>query len=104
MAEASPLALMGYRVGKTHGLPVRDRRVILDFAFDGVLPTALPKAYRDAWGSPGSRARWNRILGHLNSLADLRESRPQYEAAVRDWREDAAWFETAYRGRRSVRG
>ncbi len=94
--EMSPLVCFGYRVGKTNGRSETERRAILDYAIaadlDATLPF-LPKSYRLEWGGPLSAARFNRILHHLNNMADLRDSRRNFDVAVSHWRNDASWFQ-----------
>ena len=94
--EMSPLVCFGYRVGKTNGRSETERRAILDYAIaadlDATLPF-LPKSYRLEWGGPLSAARFNRILHHLNNMADLRDGRSNFDVAVSHWRNDASWFQ-----------
>ena len=94
--EMSPLVCFGYRVGKTNGRSETERRAILDYAIaadlDATLPF-LPKSYRLEWGGPLSAARFNRILHHLNNMADLRDGRRNFDVAVSHWRNDASWFQ-----------
>jgi hypothetical protein len=94
--EMSPLVCFGYRVGRTNGRTETERRAILEYAvasdFDATLPF-LPATYRDDWGRPLSIVRFNRIHQHLNSMADLRDGRPNYAVAVSHWRADASWFQ-----------
>ncbi len=93
--EMSPLVGFGYRVGTTNGRTEAERRAILEYAvaadLDATLPF-LPKPYRDEWGAPLSLTRFNRIYTHLNSMADLRDGRRNFEVAVSHWRADASWF------------
>jgi hypothetical protein len=98
--EMSPLVCFGYRVGKTNGRSETERRAILDYAIaadlDATLPF-LPKSYRLEWGGPLSAARFNRILHHLNNMADLRDNRRNFDVAVSHWRNDASWFQRQQR-------
>lgn len=100
--EMSPLVCFGYRVGKTKGRTEVERRAILEYAvaadFDKTLPF-LPASYRSEWGSPLSVSRFNRIDQHLNNMADLRDSRSNFEVAVAHWRADASWFRAHQRPR-----
>jgi hypothetical protein len=95
--EMSPLVCFGYRVGKTSGRIEMERRAILEYAvaadYDATLPF-LPASYRNDWGIPLSVTRFNRIYQHLNSMADLRDGRRNFEVAVSDWRADSSWFHT----------
>jgi hypothetical protein len=98
--EMSPLVCFGYRVGKTNGRSETERRAILDYAIaadlDATLPF-LPKGYRLEWGGPLSAARFDRILHHLNNMADLRDGRRNFDVAVSHWRNDASWFQRQQR-------
>ena len=100
--EMSPLVCFGYRVGKTKGRTEVERRAILEYAvaadFDKTL-SFLPSSYRSEWGSPLSVSRFNRIDQHLNNMADLRDSRRNFETAVAHWRADASWFHSQQRPR-----
>ena len=93
--EMSPLVCFGYRVGKTNGRTAAERHAILAYAvaadYDTTLPF-LPVSYRRDWGGPLSVTRFNRIYQHLNSMADLRDARRNFEVAVSHWRADASWF------------
>ena len=98
--EMSPLVCFGYRVGKTNGRSETERRTILDYAIAADLDAALPflpKSYRLEWGGPLSPARFNRILHHLNNMADLRDNRRNFDVAVSHWRNDASWFQRQQR-------
>ena len=100
--EMSPLVCFGYRVGKTAGCTEAERRAILEYAvaadYDTTLPF-LPASYRSDWGGPLSVTRFNRIYQHLNNMADLRDSRRNFEVAVSHWRADASWFHSQQRTR-----
>ena len=100
--EMSPLVCFGYRVGKTAGRTESERRTILEYAiaadYNTTLPF-LPAAYRNDWGGPLSVTRFNRIYQHLNNMADLRDGRRNFEAAVSHWRADASWFQSQQRPR-----
>ena len=100
--EMSPLVCFGYRVGKTAGRTESERRTILEYAiaadYDTTLPF-LPAAYRNDWGGPLSVRRFDRIYQHLNNMADLRDGRRNFEAAVSHWRADASWFQSQQRPR-----
>ena len=93
--DMSPLACFGYRVGKTNGRTETERHAILEYAVAADLNASLaflPASYRNDWGGPMSIARFNRIYHHINSMADLRNGRRNFEVAVSHWRSDAVWF------------
>ncbi len=93
--EHSPLAYVGYRVGKTNGLPVWDRHRRLKACFQVDIPKELADKYQ-SWGKPVSRRRFDAISQHLSMLADMRRNRRNYEVAVADWEADQGWFKEEY--------
>ena len=93
--EHSPLAYVGYRVGKTKGLPVQDRRRRLRACFQIEIPRELAGKYQ-AWGKPVSRRRYDAMCQHITMLADMRRERRNYEIAVADWETDVHWFKAEY--------
>lgn len=99
--EMSPLVCFGYRVGKTSPRTDQERHTILEYAtavdLDLTLPF-LPASYRSDWGAPLSTRRFDRIYHHINNMADLRDGRPNFDVAVSQWRDDAAWLQTHVRG------
>ena len=92
-ADRSPLAYVGYHVGKTNGLPVRDREQRLLACFRIDIPKDLIADYRD-WAGPASRQRLGKMRGHLKMLAAMRRDRPGFEVAVAEWERDAEWLQT----------
>ena len=93
----SPLTCFGYRVGKTNGRPESERQAILRYAIVADLDVSLPflpSNYRQEWGEPLSETRITRICSHLNSMADLRSTRSNFEFAISQWRKDSAWIRT----------
>jgi hypothetical protein len=82
--EQSPLKLLGYHVGKTKGLKVDRRREILRQALNDYLPNAYSREYAEAWGTPGTRARY---------------ARPSRRYAVSDWTADLSWFKENFSAR-----
>lgn len=93
--EHSPLAYVGYRVGKTNGLGVLDRRRRLTACFQIDIPRQLADKYH-AWGQPVSYRRFICMCKHLAMLADMRRQRHNYEVAVSDWETDLEWFKAEY--------
>ncbi|WP_370322256.1 hypothetical protein [Oricola sp.] len=89
--DRSPLAYVGYRVGKTNGLAAWDRRRRLQVCFGIEIPNDLPSKYQ-GWGRPATWQRFNSIRQHLSMLADMRRHRRNYEHAVADWEEDESWL------------
>lgn len=89
--DRSPLAYVGYRVGKTRGLVSRERQRRLDVCFRIEIPTDLDVKYQK-WGGPATYQRFRSIEKHLKMLADMRSGRSNLKFAVADWEEDRAWF------------
>lgn len=93
--DHSPLTYVGYRVGKTNGLPVQERRRRLRACFQIEIPPQLAAKYQ-AWGAPVTYQRFTSMCQHITMLADMRRERPNYEVAVSDWEADEAWLKTEY--------
>lgn len=94
--DRSPLAYVGYRVGKTRGLASRERQMRLDVCFRIEIPSDLDPKYQ-GWGAPATYQRFRSIEKHLKMLADLRRGRNNQRFAVADWEEDREWFLLEYR-------
>lgn len=94
--DRSPLAYVGYRVGKTRGLTSRERQRRLDVCFRIEIPSDLDAKYQ-AWGAPATYQRFHSIDKHLKMLADLRGGRSNQRFAVADWEEDRTWFQGEFR-------
>jgi hypothetical protein len=94
--DRSPLAYVGYRVGKTRGLVIHERRKRLDVCFRIDIPTDLDPKYQ-GWGAPATYQRFHSIEKHLKMLADLRGNRTNQKYAVADWEADRDWFQVEYR-------
>jgi hypothetical protein len=97
--EQSPLKLLGYHVGKTKGLKVDRRREILRQALNDYLPNAYSREYAEAWGTPGTRARYKRICQHLALMIEMHKTRPSRCFAVSDWTADLSWFKENFSAR-----
>lgn len=104
--KASPLVKLGYRVGKTYGLPVSKRRNVLSEAFlIGELPLAefevgvrqsKQREYMESWGEPQSRIRLRRMAWHLAMLVSMHARLRNHEVAVQEWEADLAWLKKRY--------
>jgi hypothetical protein len=95
--DHSPLAYVGYKVGRTNGLPVQERRRRLRACFQIKIPPQLAAKYQ-AWGPPVTYQRFTSMRQHITMLADMRRARPSYEVAVSDWEADEEWLKTEYGG------
>lgn len=89
--DRSPLAYVGYRVGKTRGLVSRERQRRLEVCFRIEIPTDLDAKYQK-WGRPATYQRFHSIEKHLKMLADMRSGRSNQKFAVADWEEDRVWY------------
>ena len=94
--DQSPLAYVGYRVGKPRGLVSRERQRRLDACFRIEIPSNLDPKYQ-GWGGPATSQRFHSIEKHLKMLADMRGSRSNQRYAVADWEADRTWFQQEYR-------
>jgi len=94
--DQSPLAYVGYRVGKTRGLVSRERQRRLDACFRIEIPSDLDPKYQ-GWGAPATYQRFHSIEKHLKMLADMRGGRSNQRFAVADWEADRTWFQGEYR-------
>lgn len=93
--EHSPLAYVGYKVGKTQGLPPHERRRRLRACFQIDIPPQLAAKYQ-AWGPPVTSQRFTSMCQHITMLADMRRERRNYEVAVSDWEADVQWLAEEY--------
>ncbi|MCB1884751.1 MAG: hypothetical protein KDG89_12280 [Geminicoccaceae bacterium] len=96
--EQGLLSNLGYRVGRTRGLPAEERHEILDIVCREALPRILPKGHLAEWGEPETVQR---ILKTANCLAafcrnakrrDERSGRDSNAQAIREWEHDLAWL------------
>lgn len=90
--DESPLALMGYRVGKTNGKPEPERRAILASLFEGYVPNQFDAEYFVGWGGPNTKRRFERMTGHLKMLIKQADGRAAMAQARAEWESDLAWF------------
>lgn len=93
--EHSPLAYVGYMVGKTQGLPTQERRRRLRACFQIEIPPQLAAKYQ-AWGAPVTCLRFASMCQHITMLANMRRERPNYDMAVSDWESDVQWSAEEY--------
>lgn len=94
--DFSPLKCFGYAVGKTSGVSENRRREIIYYTWYATIPSVIPKKYASEWGEPGTYKRFDKIISHLNMLANQRANRKSYEVAISDWKSDAEWFEKEF--------
>lgn len=94
--DASPLHVMGYAVGKTHGRPASERHRLLSQAFEGNIPWVDSEQYMSDWGRPRTRRRLWRIANHLGWLARSWKRLPSHRVAVTDWVSDLTHLKRSY--------
>jgi hypothetical protein len=94
--DESPIYRMGYVVGITNGLSLRERQKLLTRAFEGVIPNVGDADYMAEWGTPNTRDRLWRIAHHLAWLIRSRRRNPVMEYAVDDWANDLDWLESTF--------
>jgi hypothetical protein len=94
--DESPLKKLGYTVGRTHGLPANERRVILKNAYLGPLKRVHSDEYMQDWGQPRTRRRLWRIANHLAWLARSKRNIPNFETAIDHWASDLRALEKDY--------
>lgn len=94
--DRSPLAYVGYKVGKIRGLSLSDRRQRLEVCFRIKTPATISPKY-ESWGSPASYTRCVAMSSHLRMLADMRRDKPSYKVAVANWDDDREWFQETFR-------
>ena len=89
-AAYSPLALLGYKVGKSGLGGLHRQHFLQDFVMKAVLPINLPSSYLAEWGPTGSKLRLQRTVRHIVFQKILRESNDpnKYSAAIEDWESD----------------
>ena len=94
------LSYMGYRVGKTRGLPLNERREILEEIFGYNLPSAdFSGQYMKEWGEPKSKERLEKMANSLASFC-RNAKRRNNDVAVSNYEEDLEWLrENFYKGR-----
>lgn len=89
--EQSPLTYVGYHVGVTRGLSLRDRIARLEVCFRVPIPTDLYSEYK-GWGEPATTQRLNAMIAHIGRHAAIRSTQPKYDRAVAEWEADRAWL------------
>lgn len=94
------LSIRGYRVGKTKGLPSKERHAILEnLLIRDKLNDVDDTDYAAGWGKPGSQQRHAKLASTLKSLIDLSKKRSakgklDLSKAISDWREDLEYLES----------
>lgn len=84
------LSYMGYRVGRTEGLPSDIRRRILELVFEGGLPPVFDPSYLMEWGKPKSASRLQKMAETLAALSRnaKRKKTAQLRSAIKSWDQD----------------
>lgn len=92
-SDRSPLAYVGYRVGKTNGLPAWDRERRMEVCFHVGIPSELRRDYA-SWAGPGSSTRLNAMRAHIRMLAAMRKGRRDMRLPSLNGKRDAEWLGT----------
>jgi hypothetical protein len=97
-AAHSPLALLGYKVGKSGLSDLHRQHFLHDFVMKAVLPTSLPSSYLAEWGPAGSKLRLQRTVRHIVFQKVLRESHDaiRYSEAIEDWEGDVEFLRRTF--------
>lgn len=94
----SPLKLMGYAVGKKHGVGVFRRQDILKAAFLGPIPNAYGPEDMKRWSAPKTAQRLLQIAENIAASCrnQKRYDPRKYGEAIRDWEHDLAWLKRTF--------
>lgn len=92
--DESPLHKLGYRVGRTSALTIRERRAKLRQAFGGKLPFVDSDDYMRAWGRPKSPRRLWRMAHHVAYLSRTQGQGKQ--VAGSHWTSDLQWMKKSF--------
>jgi hypothetical protein len=97
---ATPMRLMGYRVGETSPHSEEERRAILHEIFCSKnLPFGddCSAEYRSNWGTPKSAQRLYRMASHIKFIVDGPNGSDYRRPVAReDWVSDLAWLKKTY--------
>jgi hypothetical protein len=87
----------GYQVGAS-GLPVDQRRRILDDVYQKPLPPQKNANYAAEWGVPHSAARLQKMAESIASFVRnaKRRNAAQMEKSIREWEADLAYLKRRY--------
>lgn len=97
-AVHSPLALLGYKTGKSGLSDLHRQHFLHDYVTKAVLPSALPATYLAEWGGINSKLRLQRTVRHIAFQKILRESNDleKYASAIEDWQLDLDYLRQAF--------
>lgn len=92
------LSFVGYRVGKTHGVPRIKRQQILDCVIFNTLPRVNSQEYMDEWGHPRTAQRLRKLAEALASFTRnaKRKNSRSMEFAIDDWEADLSYLYESY--------
>ncbi len=88
--------MLGYSTGKSSTLSEKQRREILDIAFTARLPVVNNEEYTKSWGPPRSKQRLEKIAEAITTFTRIQGSRPGWEQAVEERRDDYTWLRKTY--------
>jgi len=102
MREKGVLSEMGYRVGRTNGLPDGARRRILDEAYSFDVPY-IDDENMVEWNSPKTPFRLRKMANSIAAFArnaKRRRDADRLAEAIADWESDLAYLKMRYYDRR----
>ncbi len=91
------LSFMGYRVGFS-GVPSGNRRDILDFVYNEMLPRVNSHEYMAQWSSPKTGRRLRKMANTIAALSRnaKRNQFADMSAAIADWEADLEYIKRQY--------
>lgn len=92
------LSFVGYRVGKTQGVPEIKRQQILDCVMFNTLPRVNSHEYMDEWGKPRTAQRLRKLAEALASFTRnaKRKNIRSMQFAIEDWEADLSYLYESY--------
>lgn len=99
--EKGLLKTIGYHVGSS-GLNAEERRELLDYAMQGVLPFVQSVSYMNEWGEPSSSTRYRKLHRVLASFRTTASNQPNQATAFKEWGDDIAYIEHKWKNSTTV--
>ena len=92
--QISALKMLGYTVGKTEGLPDRERKEFLYTFFLRKLPGLVEKHFPGQYGGPGSEQRLRKMANVIasNTINFKLHDSAKFSYAIDDWEEHLAYL------------
>lgn len=95
--EEGLLKYMGYTVGQ-QGAYRNQRREVLNYVYNGILPKVRSQEYMDEWGKPQTAERLQKMANSLASFVRnaRRRQNADFRQAIQEWEEDLAYLKEQY--------